>query len=99
MKPRDSAMMYQSYWESICDVKKLRGIECASRLALEFFRFGIYGKRTQTFDCLEEAIISTYVPLMLNSKENQDKAVQRIMDKDSASSGDTPATIPDPKPE
>lgn len=99
MKPRDSAMMYQTYWESICDVEKIHGIECASRLALEFFRFGIYGKRTQTFDYLEEAIINTYEPLMLNSKENQDKAVQRTRDKGGVNNTDTSATVPEPKPE
>lgn len=90
MKPRESAMMYQSYWDSICDVEQLQGTECASRLALEFFRRGTYGEHTQHFDCLGEAIINTYAPLMLNSKENQDKAIQRIKDKKNTNSGDTP---------
>lgn len=90
MKPRDSAMMYQSYWESICDVAKLHGAECAGKLALEFFRLGIYGERTQKFDCLEEAIINVYMPLMLNSQENQDKAIQRTRGKNTADSGDNP---------
>lgn len=97
MEPRESAMMYQSYWESICDAEKLRGTEYAGKLALEFFRLGIYGERTQDFDPLGEAIINTYAPLMLNSKRNQDKAVQRRQSKGDKSGGDTPkidTTIP-----
>lgn len=94
MNPRESAMMYQSYWESICDAEKLRGTEYAGRLALEFLRLGIYGERTQEFDPLGEAILNVCAPLMLNSKKNQDKAVQRRQSKGDKNSGDAPATVP-----
>lgn len=92
MNPRESAMMYQSYWESICDAEKLRGTEYAGKLALEFFRLGIYGERTQDFDPLGEAIINVYAPLMLNSKKNQDKAVQRRQSKIDKNSDSVPGT-------
>ena len=74
---RHDFMIYQSFYESICVLINNNRRKEAGELAMEMIRYGTTGVRHQYFDdCIMEATMRGFIPLIDKSNENYDRTVE-----------------------